>query len=669
MEREKILDKLKLREATLLKINNIKVFDNYILFENNDPQIIIRFKRKIKSLKLRITLTKPLKTKTNIAMYYSNNSNFNVHDVITCNVKIYNEFERYISFDKEIKYIRLDLSDENIKIHINSLCIEPSEYRKEDVILKNIRLNKNKLNTLCLIEDEQLYQNIIKVNNINFINIINKKDIDDFYDIQNRDNNKFDYIDIKDRSESNANFLFFINYFRKINIDSIVINDKISLDKLKALKDYGYNIILIKEKIDNSMSYLMDKIDWIITQNIYDQNIVNNNYKTKIIVADSEKTGEMLILCLRKGIQILPPLDLYMWGPYRKKHFLEMQNNKRNYINKSKDLYHAIIKSSLKKIKTNENAFVMLNTYIGSDNEGDNIIMTYCSNIMKDIVNNKQLINIPTHIYDNKIETIKTYKKILCGTNIIYKNMEENMLWTFPNDFTNLKNTILMGVGLQSKDIDKDMSSFSKKFFNYILCKDGYHSVRDEHTKQALEKIGISNVLNTGCPTMWNLTKEFCQTIPKTKSESVVTTITDYDKDEKNDLLMLNILKNNYKNVYIWIQGQYDYDYLKTIINLDDFILIPPSLEMLDRILINNDVDYVGTRLHAGIRSLNMKKRSLVISIDNRARDIGEDTNLPVLERKKIEYDLENWINSEYITQINIPEKNIELWKKQFKKQ
>lgn len=396
MGRETILDKLKLREATLLKINNIKVFDNYILFENNDPQIIIRFKRKIKSLKLRITLTKPLKTKTNIAMYYSNNSNFNVHDVITCNVKIYNEFERYISFDKEIKYIRLDLSDENIKIHINSLCIEPSEYRKEDVILKNIRLNKNKLNTLCLIEDEQLYQNIIKVNNINFINIINKKDIDDFYDIQNRDNNKFDYIDIKDRSESNANFLFFINYFRKINIDSIVINDKISLDKLKALKDYGYNIILIKEKIDNSMSYLMDKIDWIITQNIYDQNIINSNYKTKIIVADSEKTGEMLILCLRKGIQILPPLDLYMWGPYRKKHFLEMQNNKRNYINKSKDLYHAIIKSSLKKIKTNENAFVMLNTYIGSDNEGDNIIMTYCSNIMKDIVNNKQLINIPT---------------------------------------------------------------------------------------------------------------------------------------------------------------------------------------------------------------------------------------------------------------------------------
>ena len=64
-----------------------------------------------------------------------------------------------------------------------------------------------------------------------------------------------------------------------------------------------------------------------------------------------------------------------------------------------------------------------------------------------------------------------------------------------------------------------------------------------------------------------------------------------------------------------------------------------------------------------------MKKRSLVISIDNRARDIGEDTNLPILERKKIEYDLENWINSEYITQINIPEKNIELWKKQFKKQ
>ena len=668
MGTKEMLDKMKLKEASLFKINNIKVLDNYLMFYNNDPQITIKFKKKMRNIKLKIILNKPLLKKTNIAIYFSDNKNFNRFDVITWDVKIHDEFERYITFDKEVKYVRIDLSEENIKMYLQSLVIEPSEYIKEDVIIKNIKIENNKLNTLSMVFDESLYKTLNDKSNINCINLIGTGEKGNYYDIIDNNRNKYDYIDLTHKLDDNENFLYIINLFRKNNVNNIVLYGNVSKKMICALKDYGYNIIFVINKMDVTASYLINKIDWIISKHV-DDYYLTKNYNTKILITEKTEVPKIIVSCLEEGIQISPSLDLFLWGPLRKTHFLELQGVTQNFKQKRKKLQYAIIKSKLERISINKGTYVLLNTYVGSDNEGDNIIMNYCTDIMHGIRSDIKYINIPTHIYDNNIENIKQYKKILCGTNIIYKNMEENLLWTLPNDISNLKNTILLGVGLQGKDINKQMSLYSKKFFNYILCKDGYHSVRDEHTKQALEKIGISNVLNTGCPTMWNLTKEFCQTIPKTKSESVVTTITDYDKDEKNDLLMLNILKNNYKNVYIWIQGQYDYDYLKTIINLDDFILIPPSLEMLDRILINNDVDYVGTRLHAGIRSLNMKKRSLVISIDNRARDIGEDTNLPILERKKIEYDLENWINSEYITQINIPEKNIELWKKQFKKQ
>ena len=39
------------------------------------------------------------------------------------------------------------------------------------------------------------------------------------------------------------------------------------------------------------------------------------------------------------------------------------------------------------------------------------------------------------------------------------------------------------------------------------------HSVRDSFSEQMLNSMGITNVINTGCPTMWGITKELCQDI------------------------------------------------------------------------------------------------------------------------------------------------------------
>ena len=149
--------------------------------------------------------------------------------------------------------------------------------------------------------------------------------------------------------------------------------------------------------------------------------------------------------------------------------------------------------------------------------------------------------------------------------------------------------------------------------------------------------------------------------------EAVLTTITDYMPNPEKDKELLEMLRKHYNVVYIWIQGQEDYQYLQKLIDVKDYILIPPSLEKLDELFQSNDLDYVGTRLHAGIRSLNFAHRTVVISIDNRAICMARDINLPIIKRDELGDRLEEWIYGNQKTCINLPRENIELWKKQFK--
>ena len=72
------------------------------------------------------------------------------------------------------------------------------------------------------------------------------------------------------------------------------------------------------------------------------------------------------------------------------------------------------------------------------------------------------------------------------------------------------------------------------------------------------------------------------------------------------------------------------------------------------------------TRLHAGIRSMNIGNRSLVIGVDNRARAMKHDINLPVLERNEMQEKLEEIIEQKWATEVHLPVREIERWKKQF---
>ena len=238
-------------------------------------------------------------------------------------------------------------------------------------------------------------------------------------------------------------------------------------------------------------------------------------------------------------------------------------------------------------------------------------------------------------------------------------------LWKLPRDLRNFYDITLMGVGFDSNVAGSDL--YSRWLLNYMLSRKNIHSVRDTFSERKLKAMGISNVLYTGCPTMWGLTREHCASIPTEKAFQVVCTLTDYCRDAANDRAMLDILLEEYREVYLWLQGRDDLAYVRELGYESKLKLIPSTLADYDAVLSQNDLDYVGTRLHAGIRAISKGHRSLIVAIDNRAECIGADTGLPTIRREDIPIALRERLEGKMETKINMPWENIERWKGQFK--
>lgn len=334
--------------------------------------------------------------------------------------------------------------------------------------------------------------------------------------------------------------------------------------------------------------------------------------------------------------------------------------------------HKVLIKTISGGISLMEN-ILLLDTSVGSLNKGDEIIMKCARNQLRPITENKFVLTLPTHVppfhwYQviRRSATQNLYSnakyKFVCGTNLLTMDM----LNRFPQwninmfNYGPLKESVLVGVGAGKGTI---ITNYTKKLYNKVLSHNYIHSVRDERTKRFLEEMGLK-VLNTGCPTMWSLTPQFCKEIPTKKAESVIFTLTDYSKNPIKDQLLIDILNKNYKNVYFWVQGSGDLSYFKSLNHIQDIKVISPSLDEYE-IILKTDVDFVGTRLHAGIYALRHKKRSIIIAIDERARGMNETYNLNIIDREDMDH-LEKLINSEIITKVNVNFENVDKWISQF---
>lgn len=305
----------------------------------------------------------------------------------------------------------------------------------------------------------------------------------------------------------------------------------------------------------------------------------------------------------------------------------------------------------------------LFDTSICSTNLGDRIIMDAVKQTLDELFSDALIVHFPTHDFINlpSYKIVSKSKLVLVGgSNLLSSNMPFYRQWKVGLlDFLNLSDVILMGVGWWQ--YQNQPNPYTKLFYRKVLSENCLHSVRDSYTQKQLNSIGIKNVINTSCPTTWSLTHDHCQGIPQQKADSVLLTFTVYKQNEEMDSKLVEVLLKEYKNVFFWTQQPNDYKYMKKMTG-EKIHYVEPTLDGLDDALQSQDVDYVGTRLHAGIRALQHKKRSIILGVDNRATEISKDINLPVIDRADIS-GIVDLINSNLQIKINLPEENIKLWK------
>lgn len=321
---------------------------------------------------------------------------------------------------------------------------------------------------------------------------------------------------------------------------------------------------------------------------------------------------------------------------------------------------------------------------------GDYIIDDYCGKILDSMFGDAFNVSVPTadrlsSLSRSHIATADY--SFVCGTNLLASHMKKNKQWNITiSDALKVflsgvprksylkrdvmsrawgKNkVILFGVGWWQYQDEPD--SYTKTLLKSILSPKYIHSVRDSYTKNMLSACGFDNVVNTACPTMWNLTPERCEKIPQKRAREVITTLTNYNMNQESDDFLMETLLSRYEKVYVWLQAIEDLQQIRQSKYAEKIVCVPPTLKAYDSFLDEKEVDYIGTRLHGGIRALNHGRRALIIGVDNRAIEISKDTNLPVIARESIDTKLIDVLSSGWDTMIKLPQDNIDLWKAQF---
>ena len=318
---------------------------------------------------------------------------------------------------------------------------------------------------------------------------------------------------------------------------------------------------------------------------------------------------------------------------------------------------------------------LLLDTSVGSQNKGDEIIMECVRKELAPLLDEAFEYTLPTHVSPfhwyqvwRNSARVQTYTdcdlKFIGGSNILCKNL----LTHYPQWNVNLFNckplagAIGVGVGAGAGE---HTDRYTRRVYRKILNHDFFHSVRDERTREYVENYLGLKAINTGCVTMWMLTPEFCKSIPVSKSDKVVFTLTRHSKLDERDQILIDTLCSNYKEVYFWPQGMYDLDYFYGLRNTNRIIILPATKKAYDEFLTANSTDYVGTRLHGGIYAMRHHRRSIIIAIDERAREINRTNNLNCLEINDISQ-LGHYLTANFATEVKMNYNNINNWKSQF---
>ncbi len=307
-------------------------------------------------------------------------------------------------------------------------------------------------------------------------------------------------------------------------------------------------------------------------------------------------------------------------------------------------------------------AITLLDTSVSSTNVGDEIIMEAVRNQLAPVLAGSYVNRVASHekmSAKSRGMISKSDHVIAGGSNLLSSHIGLRSVWKLSALDAGLgRKFVMMGVGWYHDQGAPD--PYTSWLYKAIFAQDKLHSVRDSYSKEKLEGLGFSNVVNTGCPTLWELPADINEAVPKSKARNVITTLNTYMRDRDADAKLLTLLQKKYDCVFAWVQTYTDQDYLRAL--FPEVELIAPSLAAYDKILAGDlDIDYVGNRLHAGIRALQKRRRAIIIEIDNRAREMGRDFSLPTVPRTEFAA-LEAMIDRPSKLSVSLPRCKIERW-------
>jgi hypothetical protein len=313
------------------------------------------------------------------------------------------------------------------------------------------------------------------------------------------------------------------------------------------------------------------------------------------------------------------------------------------------------------------NSVAVLDPAIATRNAGDEIISDSARREIRSVLPNHFLTTIPTHerLASRSYRLVQQSQySILAGSNILTSDLFRDRGWRYAMRDTFFVNDIIsLATGWRS--YKEDRSPVGTFMLKKALSRTAVHSVRDEYTKKRLAAIGVGNVVNTGCVTMWRLDLEHLKSLPRRRAGKVVTTL-NIGHPCAEDIAISELLLRTYDKVYVWPQGIDDLPYVAGIFG-DRATILGPTLAAYDELLAGEpDLDFVGNRLHGGIRAMQHGHRALIMSVDNRATEITRDTRLPVIARTEPIDVIRRRIEEPEAIDIQLPNEAIARWRGQF---
>jgi Polysaccharide pyruvyl transferase len=311
--------------------------------------------------------------------------------------------------------------------------------------------------------------------------------------------------------------------------------------------------------------------------------------------------------------------------------------------------------------------YAVLDPSLVSDNLGDIIILDAVNEILREVFPHDYFFHIPTNdeMGPEALGQLKESEmSFVGGTNLLSSHWWWYRQWNLrPLEVFKVKNAVLLGVGWHKYQSPPDF--LTGWVYRKMLSSTKLHSVRDKYTQAHLATVGIQNTIYTGCPTMWQLTPDRCRQVPVKKARIAVVTLTNYLPKPEVDKAWLDVVFKHYDEVYFWSQMFGDHAYAMSLCK-DRLKLVSPSLEGYNEVLQTLDCDFIGTRLHGGIRALQLKRRALILEVDNRAAEIGRDTKLHSVDRANVA-GIAEWIENPRPLELTMPFDSIGQWKSQFR--